>query len=250
MVTYPRLVSLLSVFVVGLIVGWLARQPGPAVDGHAAMQLAPPTRQMAPAPASISPSPTRPAAENPQQSVEISSPATTAPRPLSAGREESVPPAHRPDVDPNTGLPSGVDIGTSEAQGNKELDDLMGAISISCQFDSGQGAAWRGNSFSIMSASWQGGLIVYDSMDFAASSARMTGSEGSTGSPTGEAKLRVAVTDNGLHFTAFNPRGDLVSTTVFPTTDKQGRYIAVMSTHSKEFGHHSSQFYGLCDTLP
>jgi len=126
----------------------------------------------------------------------------------------------------------------------------MGAISISCQFDSGQGAAWHGNSYSIMSASWQGGLIVYDTMDFTASSARMTGSEGATGSGTGEVKMRVAVTGSGIHFTSFNPRGDLVSTTVFRTTDKQGRYIAVISTHSTEFNHYSSQFYGLCDTLP
>lgn len=91
---------------------------------------------------------------------------------------------------------------------------------------------------------------MYDSMDFTASTARMTGSEGATGSSIGEVKMRVAVTDNGLHFTSFNPRGDLVSTTVFPTTDKVGRYIAVMSTHSTEFNHYSSQFYGLCDTLP
>lgn len=91
---------------------------------------------------------------------------------------------------------------------------------------------------------------MYDSMDFTTSTARMTGSEGATGSRTGEANMRVAVTDNGLHFTSFNPRGDLVSTTVFPSTDKRGRYVAVMSTHSTEFNHHSSQFYGLCDTLP
>ena len=137
-----------------------------------------------------------------------------------------------------------------EAQRNKGLDDLTGAISISCQFDAGHGAAWRGDSYSVMGASWQGGLIVYDSMDFSASTARMTGSEGATGSRTGEVKMRVAVTDNGIHFTSFNPRGDLVSTTVFPLTDKRDRYIAVMSTHSTEFNHYSSQFYGLCDTLP
>jgi hypothetical protein len=243
-----RWVGLSSVFVIGLIVGWLARPLEPAPDNDPATQLPLPSRQMPPAP--VLPTSSRPATETPRQSGEISSLLSAATPRASGGREESATPAYRPAADPNTGLPSGVNIGASQTQGKKALDDLMGAISISCQYDAGQGAAWRGNSYSIMSASWQGGLVVYDSMDFSESSARMTGSEGATGSNTGETKMRVAVTDNGLHFTSFNPRGDLVSTTVFPVTDKQGRYIAVMSTHSREFNHYSSQFYGLCDTLP
>jgi hypothetical protein len=243
-----RWVSLLSVFALGLIVGWLAHQPEQALDGQAATQQPVATRKLPPASTSSTPLPS--ATETRQQSEENSSLALTPMSRASAGRERSVSQAQGPRVDPSTGLPFGENISVPGAQGNEGLDDLMGAISISCQFDSGQGAAWRGDSYSIMSASWQGGLIVYDSMDFTASSARMTGSEGATGSSTGETKMRVAVTDNGIHFTSFVPRGDLMSTTVFPSTDKRGRYIAVMSIHSREFNHYSSQFYGLCDTLP
>lgn len=90
---------------------------------------------------------------------------------------------------------------------------------------------------------------MYDQITLAEGNAMMVGSEGATGSNTGEVKVRVAATRAGLHFSGFVPRGDLISTTVFAALDDKQRYLAVMSMHSPGFNHNSSQFHGVCDVL-
>jgi hypothetical protein len=129
------------------------------------------------------------------------------------------------------------------------LQRLLDAVRISCQFDPGYGAQWNNGRVSILGATWQGGPIMYDQIAMSDGTAFMLGSEGATGSKTGEVKVRVAATRTGLHFSSFVPRGDLVSTTVFAAQDDKQRFIAVMSLHAPGFNHNSSQFHGICDVL-
>lgn len=75
----------------------------------------------------------------------------------------------------------------------------------------------------------------------------MTGSEGATGSREGVLDVLVTATRAGLHFSAFNARGELNVTTVFGAVDKHGRHLAVMTTHGMR-GDGSYQTYGACDT--
>jgi hypothetical protein len=77
--------------------------------------------------------------------------------------------------------------------------------------------------------------------------ARMTGSEGATGSREGVLDVLVTATRAGLHFSAFNSREELVVTTVFGRVDKQGRHLAVMTTHGSHPFNGSYQTYGSCD---
>jgi hypothetical protein len=240
-----RLLSLLLMLVLGIAVGWIAHPP----------ERTPSASTQMPAAKSTSIRPSRPAAhETPTQSDGAQSPPTRAS--TTTADEHAIPsPAASPasdklTVDPNSVLPSGAAHNAPTSQSPGALDDLLTALSISCQFDRGNNAWWQQEAFKVGDASWQGGLIVYDLLDVAAYTARMSGSEGATGSNTGEVNVRFAVTLGGLTFSAFVPRGDLITTTVFATADKRGRYLAVMSTHSTKFSYNSSQFYGLCDTLP
>jgi hypothetical protein len=129
------------------------------------------------------------------------------------------------------------------------LQRLINAVRISCEFNLGAGALWKNGRVTVGSAAWQGGPIMYDQITMADGTAMMLGSEGATGSNTGEVKVRAAATRTGLHFSSFVPRGDLISTTVFAALDEEQRFIAVMSTHATEFNHNSSQFHGVCDVL-
>jgi len=95
---------------------------------------------------------------------------------------------------------------------------------------------------------YQGGPISYDSIDIDSGTARMTGSEGATGSLDGELDVRVTATRAGLHFSAFNSRGELLVTTVFGAVDKHRRHLAVMATHGTNAWDGSFQVYGACDT--
>ena len=94
---------------------------------------------------------------------------------------------------------------------------------------------------------YQGGPISYESIDVDSGTARMTGSEGATGSLEGALDVRATATRAGLHFSAFNSRGELLVTTVFGAVDKQGRHLAVMTTHGTRATDGSFQTYGTCD---
>jgi hypothetical protein len=69
---------------------------------------------------------------------------------------------------------------------------------------------------------------------------------GATGTLEGSIAIRVTATNDGLHFSGFNGRGELVAVTVFGALDSAGRYRAVLSMHGSQLDHESAQFYGGC----
>jgi hypothetical protein len=153
-----------------------------------------------------------------------------------------------PTGDPNIIFQTSKDVSFVAVEAGA-MQRLFDAVRISCQFGPGHGAQWKNGQATTVTSSWQGGPITYDQIAMSEGSAMMVGSEGATGSKTGEVKVRVAATKTGLHFSSFVPRGDLISTTVFATQDEKQRFIAVMSLHSTGFNYNSSQFHGVCDVL-
>ncbi|HUN25299.1 MAG TPA: hypothetical protein VMU67_03255 [Steroidobacteraceae bacterium] len=148
-------------------------------------------------------------------------------------------------------IPAGAEPPSSAAASAhpSPLDTLLDSVRISCQFDPGNGSEWPGGNMTVHGASWQGGPITYDSIDTHAGSAQMEGTQGATGSQTGETDVRVVATPTGLHFAGFTPRGDLVVTSVFAALDTAGHFIAVMSRHGAALQHESAQFYGSCSSI-
>jgi len=130
------------------------------------------------------------------------------------------------------------------------LADLMKSMKIWCRFDPGNGAWLREDKISMYELAYQGGPISYESVNIESGTARMTGSAGATGSSEGVLDVLVTATHAGLHFSAFNARGELVVTTVFGAVDKNGRHMAVMTTHGLRAFDGSFQTYGACDTGP
>jgi hypothetical protein len=241
---------LLLIFCMGMGAGWFAHRPQPA-DSRA--DLSPSSvpihsEKRALTEATAEHTAIRPLSKPAPALQIVASPANLLPdatEPASASEDLNA-------LDPDGPLPAG-NLPNSHEPGQPQtnaLDVLLSAISISCQFDPGYSGGWSGDDIRVYSAAWQGGLIVYDSVDLTAGKARMTGSEGATGSKIGEVKVRAAATSNGLYFSGFSPRGDLITTTVFAERDKLNRYMAVMSSHATEMGHNSSQFHGRCNTLP
>ncbi|MEE8093602.1 MAG: hypothetical protein V3T47_05135 [Gammaproteobacteria bacterium] len=132
------------------------------------------------------------------------------------------------------------------------FENLIDPTRIRCVFDPGGGGSWTNGTLNVYDGAYQGGPIVYDSVNIDSGTARMTGSVGATGSRTGEVDVRITATGTGLHFSGFMPDGTLVVTTIFGAMDGLGRYIAVMSRHGGRFPippfpYISSQFYGACD---
>ena len=128
------------------------------------------------------------------------------------------------------------------------LAKLLNTMTIWCRFDPGNGAWLREQGISMYELAYQGGPISYESINIDAGTARMTGSQGATGSVEGTLDVLVTATRSGLHFSAFNSRGELVVTTVFGAVDKQQRHLAVMTTHGTHAFNGSFQTYGACDT--
>jgi hypothetical protein len=153
-----------------------------------------------------------------------------------------------PTGDPNIIFQTGKDASFVAVEAGA-MQRLLDAVRISCQFGPGYGALWKDGQATTVTSSWQGGPIMYDQIAMSEGAAMMVGSEGATGSKTGEVKVRAAATKTGLHFSSFVPRGDLISTTVFAALDDKQRFIAVMSLHSTGFNYNSSQFHGVCDVL-
>ena len=137
---------------------------------------------------------------------------------------------------------------TGGAADKDPLANLLNSMKISCRFAPGNGAWLREDNISMYELAYQGGPISYDSIDIDSGTARMTGSEGATGSLEGALDVRATATSAGLHFSAFNSRGELLVTTVFGAVDKHGRHLAVMTTHGTRAWDGSFQIYGACDT--
>jgi len=137
---------------------------------------------------------------------------------------------------------------TGGAADKDPLANLLNSMKIWCRFAPGNGAWLREDSISMYELAYQGGPIGYDSIDINSGTARMTGSEGATGSLEGALDVSATATRAGLHFSAFNSRGELLVTTVFGAVDKHGRHLAVMTTHGTRDLDGSFQIYGACDT--
>ena len=65
----------------------------------------------------------------------------------------------------------------------------------------------------------------------------------------GANKVRVIPGDGGLHFLNLTGSGNLVVTTVFASTDAEGKFHAVHSRHVSIDGPIVSQYYGSCEGL-
>lgn len=140
------------------------------------------------------------------------------------------------------------DSATGGAAEKDPLANLLKSMKIWCRFAPGNGAWMREDRISMYELAYQGGPISFDSIDIDSGTARMTESEGATGSLEGALDVLATATRAGLHFSAFNSRGELLVTTVFGAVDKQGRHLAVMTTHGMRVTDGSFQTYGACDT--
>lgn len=145
-------------------------------------------------------------------------------------------------------MPSGARQASTAEDAIDPLAELLNSMTIWCRFAPGNGAHLQGESISMYELAYQGGPISYESISVESGTARMIGSAGATGSQEGVLEVLVTATDSGLHFSAFNSRGELVVTTVFGTIDKQGRHSAVMTTHGAHPFNGSYQAYGTCDS--
>ena len=91
---------------------------------------------------------------------------------------------------------------------------------------------------------------MYDSIDTATGTARMTGNGLLTGSSTDGVNVTAVPTNTALHLYGVAPNGTLTSMTIFGAArNVAGRYNAVMSYHGPNLrDQESAQFYGNCDT--
>ena len=133
----------------------------------------------------------------------------------------------------------------------KELSQAMLTdLVIRCEFGSGNDGLWStGNFQHSFVPAYQGGPIVFHSVDIDSGTARVSGSVGATGSLAGEMAVRLDANMTGLHFSWFTitTNGNFLIITIFGAVDASGRYLAVMSRHQDFFCHGGSIFYGTCD---
>lgn len=136
-----------------------------------------------------------------------------------------------------------------DATGSRSATDLLDSARITCDFGAGSNTGSRiGDSLSVGSggAQWQGSLMVYDSLELSAGKARLTGTAGAVGSPTGEAKIQLVTIGSRIHFTGLLPNGTYMLTTIYDELDNMDRHVAVMSRHENGFFNYGSQFLGVC----
>ena len=135
---------------------------------------------------------------------------------------------------------------TAERGTKSPLDELLRAFRADCQFGAGAGGSWPGGSVFPHTASWQGGLVTFDTIDLAGNKARLKNYSGMTGSQDGELDVRVVSTDTGLHFTVIKPDGELLIASVYAALDSQRKHIGAISFHGANLDHETAQFYGSC----
>jgi hypothetical protein len=126
------------------------------------------------------------------------------------------------------------------------LDKLLEAFRVRCTFGAGAGGHWPAGKLFPHTAAWQGGPVDFDTIDLTGSTARLVGNEGITGSAEGALDVHVTPTATGLHFAAFNPRGDLIVTSVYGVRDATGAHRAVLTMNGQGMDNESAQFYGNC----
>ena len=238
-----RHAGLLLVGCLGVVLGWFA---------HSALQRPESPLSVARNPDPAAPAPTEPAGSGPAERARATSTTSTVPRTPSEAQmtrlDDFPDPSQGRDLEllPHTSSDSPVNLPADASQSNLP-PDLADPVSIWCKFDPGHGAHQRDGKVSMYELAYQGGPVTYDTIDISSGTGRMTGSAGATGSNEGALDVLVTATPAGLHFSAVNPRGELVITTVFGAVDKQGRHAAVMTTHGTRAFDGSFQTYGSCD---
>ena len=88
--------------------------------------------------------------------------------------------------------------------------------------------------------------MVYDSIEPAAGRARLTGTVGSTGSPSGETKVQLMLYDTRIYFQGLQGNGTYMITTIYDELDDMGRHVAVMSRQENGFLAYGTQWLGVC----
>lgn len=135
-----------------------------------------------------------------------------------------------------------------DATGSRPAADLLDDGRITCDFGTGSITGARvGDSLTIGpgGAQWQGSLMVYDLLEPAGGKARLTGTVGAVGSPTGEATVQFTVAGSRIYFMGFLPNGMYILTTVYEELDDMDRHVAVMSRHGGLFDY-GTQLLGVC----
>jgi hypothetical protein len=126
------------------------------------------------------------------------------------------------------------------------LDDLLDSTNIRCTFGPGNGGSWPQGKLMVGDASWQGGPVDFQSIDYGAGTAEMLGNV--SHSRTGQMGVTVSTTSSGLNFTGVAPNGTFTAITMFPRFDNAGHHTAVLSMHDGQHDIDTVQFYGFCDS--
>jgi hypothetical protein len=88
--------------------------------------------------------------------------------------------------------------------------------------------------------------MVYDLLGASAGKARLTGTAGAVGSPTGEADVQIMTVGSRSHLMGFLPNGTYVMTTIYDELDTMDRHVAVMSRHENAVFDYGTQQLGVC----
>jgi hypothetical protein len=177
-----------------------------------------------------------------------SSTPSASPDPMSADRAATRSAAEaepRVPLQPELHIPGGK-LDAAQIAKSEPLDKLLDAFRVRCTFGAGAGGQWPAGKIFPHTAAWQGGPIDFDTIDLTGSTARLIANTGVTGSVEGVLDVRVTPTATGLHFAAFNPRGDLILTSVYAARDASGAHRAVLTMNGPGLDNESAQFYGSC----
>ena len=176
-----------------------------------------------------------------------------APAPASADKRSTEPLRVQPwsGSHRRTGAPCFTDIPNRRAnddKGSRPATDLLDAARITCDFGPGSVAGARvGDSLSVFSgAQYQGSLMVYDVLEPSSGKARLTGTAGAVGSPSGETNVRLMTIGSRIQFMGLLPNGTCMLTTVYDELDSMDRHVAVMSRHENALFNYGAQFLGVC----
>jgi hypothetical protein len=135
-----------------------------------------------------------------------------------------------------------------DAKGSRPATDLLDGTRITCDFGAGNntGARVADTLIAGVGAQWQGSLMVYDLLEPSAGKARLTGTVGAAGSPTGEAKVQLMTIGSRIYFMGLQQNGTYMLTTIYDELDNMDRHVAVMSRHENGFFTYGTQWLGVC----
>lgn len=137
---------------------------------------------------------------------------------------------------------------SGDAGGSRPAAELLEGTRITCDFGAGVNTGMRfGDSLSVgAGAQWQGSLMVYDLLEPSIGRARLSGTLGGAGSPTGEAKVQLMAIGSRVYFMGLQQNGTYMITTIYDELDNMDRHVAVMSRHENGFFAYATQWLGVC----